>query len=153
MDKHPIAWELSCFMQQTLVGLDTRTSEVLGFSNGLVWAQILPLLVLLVYPQVNIRFADSVRKPGEPTRLIITAAAGSQVAVTAVDKSVHLLKGGNELTEDDVRAGFIKCMYKNLICQLRRCKCVLYVLVSSFSQQGQLLPKKNFKEPTRSKTE
>ena len=52
---------------------------------------------------MNIRFADSVRKPGEQTRLIITAAAGSQVAVTAVDKSVHLLKGGNELTLDDVR--------------------------------------------------
>ena len=49
------------------------------------------------------RFADSIRKPGESTRLIITAAPGSQVAVTAVDKSVHLLKGGNELTQDDVR--------------------------------------------------
>ena len=90
-------------MQQKPATLDSRTSEVLGFPNSLEWAQIFPLLVLLVYPQVNIRFADSVRKPGEPTRLIITAAAGSQVAVTAVDKSVHLLKGGNELTEDDVR--------------------------------------------------
>ena len=99
----PIPWELSCFMQQKPATLDSRTSEVLGFPNSLEWAQIFPLLVLLVYPQVTIRFADSVRKPGEPTRLIITAAAGSLVAVTAVDKSVHLLKGGNELTEDDVR--------------------------------------------------
>ncbi|XP_078348546.1 C3 and PZP-like alpha-2-macroglobulin domain-containing protein 8 isoform X2 [Oculina patagonica] len=51
--------------------------------------------------KVDVRFSDSIRKPGEPTRLIITAAPGSQVAVTAVDKSVHLLKGGNELTQDD----------------------------------------------------
>ena len=53
--------------------------------------------------QVKIRFSDSIRKPGEATSLIITAEPGSQVAVTAVDKSVHLLKGGNELSQDDVR--------------------------------------------------
>ena len=46
--------------------------------------------------QVKIRFSDSIRKPGEATSLIITAEPGSQVAVTAVDKSVHLLKGGND---------------------------------------------------------
>ena len=47
----------------------------------------------LVFLQVNLRFADSVRKPGENTRIIITAAPGSQVALAAVDKSVYLLKG------------------------------------------------------------
>ncbi|XP_020628880.1 alpha-2-macroglobulin-like isoform X2 [Orbicella faveolata] len=51
--------------------------------------------------KVDVRFAESIRKPGEPTKLIITAAPGSRVAVTAVDKSVHLLKEGNELTQDD----------------------------------------------------
>ncbi|RMX42642.1 hypothetical protein pdam_00010289 [Pocillopora damicornis] len=51
--------------------------------------------------EVKIRFSDSIRKPGEATSLIITAEPGSQVAVTAVDKSVHLLKGGNELSQDD----------------------------------------------------
>ena len=56
----------------------------------------------LVFEQVDVRFADSIRKPGEPTKLIITAAPGSRVAVTAVDKSVHLLEEGNELTQDDV---------------------------------------------------
>ena len=54
------------------------------------------------------RFADGIRKPGEQTRLIITAAPGSLVAVAAVDKSVHLLKGGNELTVDDVRFFFVE---------------------------------------------
>ena len=58
---------------------------------------------MYAYAQVNMRFADGIRKPGEQTRLIITAAPGSLVAVAAVDKSVHLLKGGNELTVDDVR--------------------------------------------------
>jgi len=57
---------------------------------------------LLVFQQVDVRFADSIRKPGEPTKLIITAAPGSLVAVTAVDKSVHLFAEGNELTQDDV---------------------------------------------------
>ena len=47
-------------------------------------------------------FAESERRPGEQTRLIVKAAQGSRVAITAVDKSVHLLKGGNELTEADV---------------------------------------------------
>ena len=56
----------------------------------------------LVFEQVDVSFADSIRKPGEPTKLIITAAPGSRVAVTAVDKSVHLLEEGNELTQDDV---------------------------------------------------
>ena len=56
----------------------------------------------LVFLQVNLRFADNVRKPGENTRIIITAAPGSQVALAAVDKSVYLLKGGNQLTTDDV---------------------------------------------------
>ena len=56
----------------------------------------------LVFLQVNLRFADSIRKPGENTRIIITAAPGSQVALAAVDKSVYLLKGGNQLTTDYV---------------------------------------------------
>ncbi|XP_068693904.1 alpha-2-macroglobulin-like [Montipora foliosa] len=51
--------------------------------------------------EVNISFTNTVRKPGEKTRLIIKAAQGSQVAISAVDKSVHPLKGGNELTEAD----------------------------------------------------
>ena len=52
--------------------------------------------------QVKIRFADTQRQPGEKTRLIIKAAKGSKVAITAVDRSVHLLEEGNELTEADV---------------------------------------------------
>ena len=59
-------------------------------------------MYICIYRQVYVRFTDSIRKPGEPTRLIITATPGSRVAVTAIDKSVHVLKGGNELTQDDV---------------------------------------------------
>ena len=59
--------------------------------------------------QVNISFANTVSKPGEQTRLIIKAAQGSQVAISAVDKSVHLLKEGNELTEADVRFSLYLC--------------------------------------------
>ncbi|XP_044164285.1 pregnancy zone protein-like isoform X2 [Acropora millepora] len=51
--------------------------------------------------EVKIRFADTQRQPGEKTRLIIKAAKGSKVAITAVDRSVHLLEEGNELSEAD----------------------------------------------------
>ncbi|XP_015766361.1 PREDICTED: ovostatin-like [Acropora digitifera] len=51
--------------------------------------------------EVKIQFADTQRQPGEKTRLIIKAAQGSKVAITAVDKSVHLLEEGNELSEAD----------------------------------------------------
>ncbi|KAK2568089.1 Pregnancy zone protein [Acropora cervicornis] len=51
--------------------------------------------------EVKIQFADTQRQPGEKTRLIIKAAKGSKVAITAVDRSVHFLEEGNELTEAD----------------------------------------------------
>ena len=47
-------------------------------------------------------FEDKERKPGEKTKLILKASPGSRVAFVAVDKSVHLLKAGNELTKDKV---------------------------------------------------
>ena len=71
-------------------------------SNRSAWRDENHPMPELVFLQVNLRFADSVRKPGENTRIIITAAPGSQVALAAVDKSVYLLKGGNQLTTDDV---------------------------------------------------
>ena len=71
-------------------------------SNHSAWRDENHPMPELVFLQVNLRFADSVRKPGENTRIIITATPGSQVALAAVDKSVYLLKGGNQLTTDDV---------------------------------------------------
>ena len=71
-------------------------------SNHSAWRDENHPMPELVFLQVNLRFADSIRKPGENTRIIITAAPGSQVALAAVDKSVYLLKGGNQLTTDDV---------------------------------------------------
>ena len=58
--------------------------------------------------QVKIQFADTQRQPGEKTRLIIKAAQGSKVAITAVDRSVHLLEEGNELSEADVSLYWMK---------------------------------------------
>ena len=48
------------------------------------------------------RFDDKVKKPGKVTRLFLKAAPGSRVAIAAVDKSVHLLRASNELTESKV---------------------------------------------------
>ena len=49
------------------------------------------------------RFEENERKPGEKTNLILEATPGSRVAFVAVDKSVHLLRAGNELTKDKIQ--------------------------------------------------
>ena len=50
------------------------------------------------------RFEDDERKPGENTNIILNATPGSRVAFVAVDKSLLLLKTGNELTKEKVCA-------------------------------------------------
>lgn len=52
--------------------------------------------------QVSVGFSDDKKKPGEKTTLILKAKPGSRVAFVAVDKSVHLLRAGNELSKDKV---------------------------------------------------
>ncbi|CAB3988758.1 C3 and PZP-like alpha-2-macroglobulin domain-containing 8 isoform X2, partial [Paramuricea clavata] len=52
--------------------------------------------------QVSVSFKDDERKPGEETNLILKATPGSRVAFVAVDKSIHLLKAGNELTKEKI---------------------------------------------------
>ena len=47
-------------------------------------------------------FTDDERKPGEKTNLILKATPGSRVAFVAVDKSLLILKAGNELTKEKV---------------------------------------------------
>ena len=85
--------------------------------------------------QVKIRFADTQRQPGEKTRLIIKAAQGSKVAITAVDRSVHLLEEGNELSEADVslywmKAAIVKELEPQLlIAQNTHVKCIQLILV------------------------
>ncbi|XP_028406949.1 murinoglobulin-1-like isoform X3 [Dendronephthya gigantea] len=53
--------------------------------------------------QVSVSFAEKEQKPGEKTKLILKASPGSRVAFVAVDKSIHILKSGNELTKDKIR--------------------------------------------------
>ena len=47
-------------------------------------------------------FEDDERKPGRKTNLILKATPRSRVAFVAVDKSLLLLKAGNELTKEKV---------------------------------------------------
>ena len=49
-------------------------------------------------------FADDERKPGKKTNLVLKATPGSRVAFVAVDKSLLLLRTGNELTKQKVCA-------------------------------------------------
>ena len=65
--------------------------------------------LLSLFYQVSVSFEDDERKPGEKTNLILKASPGSRVAFVAVDKSVQLLKAGNELTKEKVCTGFQMC--------------------------------------------
>jgi CD109 antigen len=51
---------------------------------------------------VNISFDSPKVRPADKIRLTVNADPGSKVNVLAVDKSVLLLKSGNDVTKDDV---------------------------------------------------
>ncbi|XP_028407192.1 alpha-2-macroglobulin-like protein 1 isoform X2 [Dendronephthya gigantea] len=53
--------------------------------------------------QVSVSFVEKELKPGEKTKLILKASPGSRVAFVAVDKSIHILKSGNEFTKGKIR--------------------------------------------------
>ena len=95
--------------------------------------------------QVKIQFADTQRQPGEKTRLIIKAAKGSKVAITAVDRSVHLLEEGNELSEADVSLYWLKAdIVKGwesqlLIAQNTHVVCIQLIIVSRYINPHALL--------------
>ena len=59
-----------------------------------------------IYPCVTMQVAVSYDrrkvKPGEDVRLTVTAPPSSVVFLLAVDKSVKLLKSGNDITQDMV---------------------------------------------------
>jgi uncharacterized protein YfaS (alpha-2-macroglobulin family) len=59
--------------------------------------------------QVRVRFVDKVRRPGEPVQISLTAAPGSTVALSAVDKSVRLLREADDLDSDEV--SYIKQLF------------------------------------------
>ena len=52
--------------------------------------------------QVSLSFGSSEVRPGEKLSLTVSAHRESYVGVLAVDQSVLLLKGGNDITQDMV---------------------------------------------------
>ena len=52
--------------------------------------------------QVSIDFVEEQKKPGEKTKMAITAKPGSRVAISALDKSVLLLKHSGEVSKGEV---------------------------------------------------
>ena len=53
--------------------------------------------------QVSLSFDKNKTQPGKSLNLKVTAAPASYVGLLAVDQSVLLLKGGNDITQKDVR--------------------------------------------------
>ena len=54
------------------------------------------------YLQVSISYSKEKAQPGESVNVRVTAAADSLVGLLAVDQSVLLLAGGNDITQADV---------------------------------------------------
>ena len=52
--------------------------------------------------QVSLSFGSSQVSPGDKLSLTVSAHRDSYVGVLAVDQSVLLLKGGNDITQDMV---------------------------------------------------
>ncbi|XP_070557715.1 alpha-2-macroglobulin-like isoform X2 [Ptychodera flava] len=52
--------------------------------------------------EVKLQFAEDETLPGASTQLEVTAAPGSLCAIGVIDKSVHLMKTGDQLTKDKV---------------------------------------------------
>jgi len=52
---------------------------------------------------VSLSFSDSEVRPGNELSLTVDAYRDSYVAVLAIDQSVLLLKGGNDITQSMVR--------------------------------------------------
>jgi hypothetical protein len=49
-------------------------------------------------------------KPGEKTKIIMKAKPGSRVAISALDKSVLLLRNANEIKKSKVRNNLIESL-------------------------------------------
>ncbi|XP_028400033.1 murinoglobulin-1-like isoform X2 [Dendronephthya gigantea] len=52
--------------------------------------------------QVSVDFAEKQKRPGEKTKMIIKAKPGSRIAISALDKSVLLLRNANDLKKSEV---------------------------------------------------
>ncbi|CAB4021154.1 Hypothetical predicted protein [Paramuricea clavata] len=52
--------------------------------------------------QVSIDFVEKQKRPGEKTKIIMKAKPGSRVAISALDKSVLLLRSSNEIKKSKV---------------------------------------------------
>ena len=51
---------------------------------------------------MSLAFEYDERRPGEENRLVVRASAESYIGLLAVDQSVLLLKGGNDITQSQV---------------------------------------------------
>ena len=69
------------------------------------------IFVLTQYLQVSVEFSRSMAEPSKKINLTVKADPGSKVNILAVDKSVLLLKSGNDITKDQVLADFILQYY------------------------------------------
>ena len=72
--------------------------------------------------QVGISFDSESYRPGQTAKINFSAAPGSKLAYSAVDKSLHLLGGENQITPDRV----IK--YNNYILLSADCGNAVFIL-------------------------
>lgn len=81
---------------------------------------------MFLFFQISVKYTDKKVKPGEKVSLKISAKSDSSVFLLAVDKSVQLLKDGNDITQDKVST---VDYYQLLYCQLRGLSCRAFASV------------------------
>lgn len=62
---------------------------------------------VFVTPQVNVTFSVETAKPGDTVNLVVSAKPNTTIFLLSVDKSVQLLKSGNDITQDTVNTCFV----------------------------------------------
>ena len=94
--------------------VDSRKIHTIEFGKSIVWKMFpysgfsnFPQFCLLIIPfldsQVSVDFSEKQKRPGEKTKIVMKAKPGSHVAISALDKSVLLLKNADDLKKSKVR--------------------------------------------------
>lgn len=74
-----------------------------GLAIRIITSLILPPYIPFLDSQVSVDFSEKQKRPGEKTKIVMKAKPGSRVAISALDKSVLLLKNADEVKKSKVR--------------------------------------------------
>ncbi|PVD34646.1 hypothetical protein C0Q70_05923 [Pomacea canaliculata] len=93
------------FLQLLLTSRNPKVGEVVEFT-----ARTTEPVKHITY-QVNVTFSVETAKPGDTVNLVISAKPNTTIFLLSVDKSVQLLKSGNDITQDTITEELVSYDY------------------------------------------